>query len=195
MGQGQWRVGTSKQHPYETDVRIPFIVRGPGIEMGSRRPEMTGNVDLLPTLLHLAGAAQTIPADVDGRSMVPLLLKRDSRNVARWRDRFINEYMSVGTYFNDHSQVWDDGTVLEQCGGKMPNSPAGTVPARQCHEEAGVGNGTCYFVDSTYSNSWRALRVLNETHNFQYVEYDKEWTFGEKPFQHYELYNISVDEF
>jgi len=25
--QGQWRIGTSKQHPYETDIRVPFIIR------------------------------------------------------------------------------------------------------------------------------------------------------------------------
>ena len=29
--QGQWRIGTSKQHPYETDVRVPFIIRAPGV--------------------------------------------------------------------------------------------------------------------------------------------------------------------
>ena len=34
--QGQWRVGTSKQHPYETDIRVPFLARGPGIQAGSK---------------------------------------------------------------------------------------------------------------------------------------------------------------
>ena len=28
---GEWRVGCSKQHPYESDVHIPFLARGPGI--------------------------------------------------------------------------------------------------------------------------------------------------------------------
>lgn len=28
--QGQWRVGTSKEHPYDTDIRVPLLARGPG---------------------------------------------------------------------------------------------------------------------------------------------------------------------
>jgi len=113
----------------------------------------------------------------------------------QWRDRWLNEYLSIGTYYNDHSNVWDDGTALKRCGGKMPNSPKGSVPADQCKESAGVGDGNCYFVDSSYSNSWRALRVLNETHNFQYVEYDAAWAFKDQPFQHYELYHLISDPF
>eukprot|EP00931_Biecheleriopsis_adriatica_P056751 TRINITY_DN33653_c0_g1_i2.p1 TRINITY_DN33653_c0_g1~~TRINITY_DN33653_c0_g1_i2.p1 ORF type:complete len:458 (-),score=53.05 TRINITY_DN33653_c0_g1_i2:325-1698(-) len=191
--QGQWRIGTSKQHPYETDVRVPFIVRGPGVRASSRVVGMTGNVDVLPTLLDLAGAA--IPSTVDGRSMLPLFSVSSRANTMQWRDRWLNEYLSIGTYYNDHSNVWDDGTALKRCGGKMPNSPKGSVPADQCKESAGVGDGNCYFVDSTYSNSWRALRVLNETHNFQYIEYDAAWAFKEQPFQHYELYHLISDPF
>ena len=69
---GQWRVGTSKQHPYDTDVRVPFLVRGPGIAAGATVPALAGNVDLLPTMLELAGIAA--PDGVDGRSLAPLLL-------------------------------------------------------------------------------------------------------------------------
>lgn len=55
---GSWRIGTSKQHPYETDIRVPLLVRGPGIKAGSLPSMMVGNVDITPTLLELAGAAQ-----------------------------------------------------------------------------------------------------------------------------------------
>jgi hypothetical protein len=53
--QGQWRVGTSKQHPYETDIRVPFLARGPGITPGSKPLQVTANIDLTPTMLELAG--------------------------------------------------------------------------------------------------------------------------------------------
>ena len=53
--QGQWRVGTSKQHPYETDIRVPFLVRGPGVQANTTHDDIVGNVDLTPTLLSLAG--------------------------------------------------------------------------------------------------------------------------------------------
>ena len=32
--QGQWRVGTSKQHPYETDIHVPLLFAGPNIPKG-----------------------------------------------------------------------------------------------------------------------------------------------------------------
>ena len=54
---GQWRVGTSKQHPYDTDVRVPFLVRGPGIAPGRVVTDgFVVTIDLAPTFLDLAGA-------------------------------------------------------------------------------------------------------------------------------------------
>eukprot|EP00666_Eupelagonemidae_sp_cell4sb_P001150 gene1150-15169_t len=53
---------------------------------------MSGNVDLLPTMLALAGVAK--PATMDGRSMLPFLapsLAGDAATAA-WRDRFLVEY-------------------------------------------------------------------------------------------------------
>jgi hypothetical protein len=69
--QGQWRLGTSKQHPYETDVHIPFFARGPGIAPGTRVSALGSNVDIGPTFLDIAG----LPANPlhDGASLLPLL--------------------------------------------------------------------------------------------------------------------------
>ena len=50
--QGQWRVGTSKQHPYETDIRVPFLVRGPGVQANSTHDDIVGNVDLTPPTME-----------------------------------------------------------------------------------------------------------------------------------------------
>ena len=99
--QGQWRVGTSKQHPYETDIRVPFLARGPGIQAGSKPAQVTGNIDLTPTMLELAGGAAYVPEFMDGHSMVPFLVKtgkvaeREAR-VSSWREAMLNEYLSVG---------------------------------------------------------------------------------------------------
>jgi N-acetylglucosamine-6-sulfatase len=46
---GEWRIGCSKQHPYESDVHIPFFARGPGIAPGTR---MTASEQSPPTLAH-----------------------------------------------------------------------------------------------------------------------------------------------
>ena len=59
--QGQWRVGTSKQHPYDTDIRVPLLARGPGIKAGAVYNQVSGNVDLTPTLLTIAAGAAYVP--------------------------------------------------------------------------------------------------------------------------------------
>lgn len=89
---------------------------------------------------------------------------RQQRN-ANWRTKLINEYWSVGTYYNDHSAIAHDGNTTAKCGPKPPVSPYSDVTDKDCKESTGVGDGNCYFVDSTHSNTWRALRILNATHN------------------------------
>jgi N-acetylglucosamine-6-sulfatase len=210
--QGQWRVGTSKEHPFETDIRVPLIVRGPRITPGTVFPHMTGNVDVTPTILDLAGLT-TLPSFMDGKSMRPWLLAPagtkttteagasttgavSSTNTDGWRDRWLIEYLSVGTYYNDHSSAWQDGNnTTEKCGGPMPRSPDHVPAGAKCVETTGVGDGNCYFVDSTESNSWRSLRVINATHDFSYTEYDKTWKFNGSSIQFRELYDLKTDPF
>ncbi|MBS1875483.1 MAG: sulfatase [Acidobacteria bacterium] len=59
---------------YEPGLLTSFILRYPareGWRGGGRRREMISNIDLLPTVLDLAGVA--IPSAVEGRSLAPLL--------------------------------------------------------------------------------------------------------------------------
>ena len=65
-----------------------------------------------------------------------------------------------------------------------------------------MGDGNCYFVDSTHSNSWRALRIIdhNAGRNWQYIEYDSTWTWNAtgptgQGLQHYELYDVDADPY
>ncbi|HVX61024.1 MAG TPA: sulfatase [Pirellulales bacterium] len=69
---------------YEGGVRVPFIVRWPGVtEAGSSCGEPTIHVDVYPTLLELAAAARPSQT-LDGESLAPLFrdsaahLKRDA---------------------------------------------------------------------------------------------------------------------
>jgi hypothetical protein len=71
--QGQWRLGTSKQHPYETDVLVPFIVRGPGIAARSSVGALCANIDLMPTVLELAAGWTKADLQVAPLSSWPLL--------------------------------------------------------------------------------------------------------------------------
>ena len=120
-------MGTSKQHPYETDIHVPLLFWGPGIPANVVLPHMTGNVDIMPTLLDLAGGPGIIPPTVDGKSLLPLLFpsQRAAGLAAAdvpWRDAFMIAYKSVGTYYNDHSSC----AGKPDCSGSMPRGP---VPA------------------------------------------------------------------
>jgi arylsulfatase A-like enzyme len=68
---GQHRVWAEKGVFYEEAVRVPLLVRGPGLAAGTKRSELVSLVDLAPTILDLAGA--TPPEALDGRSLVPLM--------------------------------------------------------------------------------------------------------------------------
>jgi arylsulfatase A-like enzyme len=61
----------AKQTPYEEDIGVPLMVRGPGVPTGAVRQELVLNNDFAPTIAELAGAST--PAFVDGRSFAPLL--------------------------------------------------------------------------------------------------------------------------
>jgi N-acetylglucosamine-6-sulfatase len=68
---GEHRVQRGKGRPYEESVRVPLVVRGPGVATGSSTGKLVLNTDYLPTFMELAGA-QT-PTYVDGRSLLPVL--------------------------------------------------------------------------------------------------------------------------
>lgn len=71
---------------YEELMRVPLLVRGPGVAAGAVRSELVSLVDVLPTLCALAGVESD--AAFDGASFVPLL--RGEPVV--WRDAVIGEY-------------------------------------------------------------------------------------------------------
>lgn len=64
--QGQHRVDDNKFLPYEPSIRVPLVVRGPGVPRGAVRDDLVFNHDLAPTVLDAAGgrASRTL----DGRS-------------------------------------------------------------------------------------------------------------------------------
>ncbi len=76
-----------KRHAYEESMRVPMLAWGPGlIEPGGRLEQMILNVDVAPTLLELAGVRT--PAEMDGRSFLPLLRGES----VPWRDEFLYTY-------------------------------------------------------------------------------------------------------
>ncbi|MGH3344512.1 MAG: sulfatase-like hydrolase/transferase [Carbonactinosporaceae bacterium] len=60
-----------KRSPHDASIRVPAVLLGPAFDRGTRVRELVSTVDLAPTLLDAAGL--TVPADLDGRSVLPLL--------------------------------------------------------------------------------------------------------------------------
>lgn len=81
---GEHRLLAGKHTPFEEDILVPLLVRGPGIKPGTVSDKLTGNIDLAPTFAELANAK--MPDFPDGRSLVPLM---KSLPVFSWRDAFL----------------------------------------------------------------------------------------------------------
>ncbi len=72
---GQHRIPSNKFLLYEHSLRIPMLVRGPGIAPGNNSVLGT-NVDYAPTWLGLAGLPT--PGCMDGRSLLPQLIPEEN---------------------------------------------------------------------------------------------------------------------
>jgi N-acetylglucosamine-6-sulfatase len=85
---GQHRLPAGKNSAYEEDIRVPLIVRGPGVPRGTAVENLAVNIDLAPTFAELGGTAA--PAFVDGRSLLALL-RPDLPPPEHWRQGVLLE--------------------------------------------------------------------------------------------------------
>jgi arylsulfatase A-like enzyme len=69
--QGQHRIPGDKFLPYEESLRVPFILRGPGVPAGKTVRGQVSNIDFAATLLDVARAKPG--RTLDGVSLMPTL--------------------------------------------------------------------------------------------------------------------------
>jgi N-acetylglucosamine-6-sulfatase len=82
---GEHRIPQAKWRPYEEDIHMPLLVRGPGVAQGHRAHKLVLDTDYLPTFTSLAG--ENTPKYVDGRSLQPVL----KGNTTTWRSAILLE--------------------------------------------------------------------------------------------------------
>ena len=76
-----------KRTAYEESMRVPMLARCPELFKGGRTvTPMVANLDIMPTLLDAAGVEA--PADLEGRSFLPLLQGVKTA----WREELLYEY-------------------------------------------------------------------------------------------------------
>jgi N-acetylglucosamine-6-sulfatase len=85
---GEHRVPQGKVRVYEPSIRVPLLIRAPGMPRGVHRRQPVGNVDLAPTILDFARAKPG--RKEDGMSLVPIMQRK--------RD-FPGRAMDLETYF------------------------------------------------------------------------------------------------
>ncbi|WP_437879772.1 choline-sulfatase [Pseudomonas sp. LRF_L74] len=80
-----------KMHWFEMAARVPLLIRAPKRFAARRVSQSVSTVDLLPTLVELAGGRVEPGLRLDGRSLVPHLLGEAGH------DEVLGEYMAEGT--------------------------------------------------------------------------------------------------
>jgi N-acetylglucosamine-6-sulfatase len=94
MGDNGFQFGehglSDKRTAFEASMRVPMLAWAPGmIRPGTVIDDNVLNIDIMPTVLQLAGAHAPRGYVEDGRSFLPLLR---GEKVADWRDEFLYEY-------------------------------------------------------------------------------------------------------
>ena len=85
LGEHGW---FDKRWMYEESLKTPLLVRWPGVvEAGSESEAMVSNIDFPETFLDIAGV--DIPADMQGRSLLPILRGTTPKD---WRTAFYYHY-------------------------------------------------------------------------------------------------------
>lgn len=98
---------SAKSAPYEGSIRVPLVIAGPGVPIGTEG-RMVLLPDLAPTILELAGLAP--PATTDMRSLAPLLTVPPPPT---WRNDFLVERrMNLGANV-DPSQYYVIGSLFD----------------------------------------------------------------------------------
>jgi N-acetylglucosamine-6-sulfatase len=103
---GEHRMIAGKTTAYEEDIRVPMIVRGPGVAEGGRVEAMALNIDFAPTFAEIAGIEA--PSFADGRSLLPLFADPEQP----WRQSFLLERRQLEMQYIDLAE--QRGATREQ---------------------------------------------------------------------------------
>ncbi|HEX4976507.1 MAG TPA: sulfatase [Nocardioides sp.] len=96
---GEQRKRHRKSYAHDPSLRVPLLMRGPGIPAGVKRSDPYMSMDFAPTVADLAGVR--VPDDVDGMSMLGVARHGD----VGWTRPVLTQSASVTSATND----WSNG--------------------------------------------------------------------------------------
>eukprot|EP00039_Didymoeca_costata_P033451 m.42389 g.42389 ORF g.42389 m.42389 type:complete len:500 (+) comp9877_c1_seq3:65-1564(+) len=103
---GNHRLPGDKRHPYEHDIRIPFLIRGPGVPVNVTNDHIVLNIDVAPTFADIVSGQ--VPSTMDGTSFLPIL----TGSQQEWRHDFLV------TYFGQYQEPCE----LQKCPPPNPDN-------------------------------------------------------------------------
>ncbi|XP_021931865.1 N-acetylglucosamine-6-sulfatase-like isoform X3 [Zootermopsis nevadensis] len=143
---GQFGLPWDKRQPYEMDIRIPLMMRGPGLPRKQKDVRPVLNIDFAPTFLAMAGLEP--PAWMDGLPFFPLL-QQNANNGTKIDRKFLIEYHGEGSM----------KTISSDCPSDYSDTLSTCVPEQMCKCQDSKNNSyTCV----------RHLEDLISNHNFSY---------------------------
>ena len=129
---GQHRLDRGKQTAFDTDIRVPLIIAGPGVPHDRVVPQVTQNVDLYPTFVQLGRAR--IGHRIDGHSLVPLL--HPSARPRPWRTVALVEHHGGDTPGDpDYEGGGSNPTSYDAIRISAPSWPTFTGPVEAVYVE------------------------------------------------------------
>lgn len=168
---GQFRMPAGKETAYDTDIRVPLIVRGPGVPAGRTSDFIVGNIDLAPTLAQLAGVRS--PSFVDGRSFAALV--HDPSIHPRPRRAYLLEH-------------WRASRSESFGSGSGPSEPGDLDSRAELRAERAAGKGVPP-LEPGFIPEYHGVR----TEHYMYVEYAKRAEMYAIDRDPYELHDLVSD--
>ncbi|XP_052738954.1 N-acetylglucosamine-6-sulfatase [Bicyclus anynana] len=170
---GQFSQVYDKRQPYETDIKVPLLIRGPTIPKNATDNQPILNIDLAPTIMTLAGL--NAPQSMDGRSI--------KFNVKDDLDRKTHRIEIVGNEETERNMLVEyygegrDGTVDENCPWKYDSDNLA-----QCYPQY-----NCKCQDAR-NNTYACLRHIAKRINMKYCSFADSTDF-------IEMYDLSRDPY
>ena len=107
-----WPLSYSKGFVFEGGIRVPFIVRGPGIEAGTFSSVPVVGYDLMPTFLEIIKSDFKLPEVTEGGSILPVLKNGGNGEIVHPNDFFIFHY-PMGSWPAQTSLIQGDYKIIK----------------------------------------------------------------------------------
>jgi N-sulfoglucosamine sulfohydrolase len=161
-----------KSTTYEGGLRIPFLVRWPGVSKPMRSSAMVTTVDVLPTILDAAGATTDI--ERHGRSLRPVLADAD----APWREYLVGEY-------HMHGPPWFPQRAIRDHRYKLIHSLLADSVARRTMIDGDIGYSTSREERYAGTDIRKAFDTFAKPPEFELYDLENDpWEFNNLLAQH-----------